>query len=215
MISGSWPGELYLFRRKPNGIFTAAEKLKDARGKLINAGKASAVAVADWDNDADLDLIIGNIDGAVLLVRNEGTKQKPGFGDMEKLKAGPASINAEGGDAGPCVADWDADGKLDLLVGSASGEVKLYRNEGTGTPKLAAGVTLVDAAPKRSDDGRTPEYDKPTRPGLRSKVCVADWNGDGRADLLVGDFHSAGGETRQYHGWVWVYLRRAAAQASR
>ena len=24
--------------------------------------------------------------------------------------------------------------------------------------------------------------------GIRSKVCVADWNGDGRLDLLVGDF---------------------------
>ena len=23
---------------------------------------------------------------------------------------------------------------------------------------------------------------------MRAKVCVADWNGDGRLDLLVGDF---------------------------
>ena len=25
---------------------------------------------------------------------------------------------------------------------------------------------------------------------MRSKVCIADWNGDGRPDLLVGDFAS-------------------------
>jgi predicted nuclease with TOPRIM domain len=32
--------------------------------------------------------------------------------------------------------------------------------------------------------------DAPTEPhrGIRSKLCVADWNGDGRLDLLVGDF---------------------------
>jgi hypothetical protein len=152
----------------------------------------------------------------VQLVRNEGTAQKTAFGSPEKLKAGAAFINAPEGDAGPCVADWDGDGKLDLILGSGSGEVKFYRNEGTAAaPKLVSGVVLVDAAPKRGEDGRTPDYDKPTRPGLRTKVCVADWNGDGQPDLLVGDFHSAGGETRKYHGWVWAYLRRAPTQASR
>ena len=41
------------------------------------------------------------------------------------------------------------------------------------------------------------------------QVAVADWNGDGKLDLIVGDFMS--GEERKYHGWVWVYLRKNPA----
>ena len=33
-----------------------------------------------------------------------------------------------------------------------------------------------------------PGAPKEPRRGTRAKVCVADWNGDGRPDLLVGDF---------------------------
>jgi hypothetical protein len=40
---------------------------------------------------------------------------------------------------------------------------------------------------------------------VRSKVCAADWNGDGRLDLLVGDFTA---QQREYHGRVWLFLRK-------
>ncbi len=33
-----------------------------------------------------------------------------------------------------------------------------------------------------------PDAPKEARRGVRAKVCVVDWNGDGRPDLLVGDF---------------------------
>jgi len=37
-------------------------------------------AVGDWDGDGLPDLVIGTIDGSVFKVRNEGTKEKPIFG---------------------------------------------------------------------------------------------------------------------------------------
>ena len=56
------------------------------------------------------------------------------------------------------------------------------------------------------------------------KVHVTDWNGDGLADLLVGDFTyqtsvpkpSTGQKKAEkapprYHGWVWLYLRKRGA----
>ena len=211
MLSGSWPGELYLFKRKPNGTFAAPEKLKSGLMSTLNVGRASAVAAADWDGDGDADLIVGNIDGQVWLLTNEGTKQKPSFSRKEQLKAKGQAIKDDGGDAGPCVADWDGDGKLDLLLGSGSGSVVWYRNVGTATkPELAAPVNLIEKA-------TSPWEGKAdlTRSCVRAKPAVADWNGDGRPDLLVGDFVSVGKdrENREQHGWVWVYLQKGTVTA--
>jgi hypothetical protein len=77
---------------------------------------------------------------------------------------------------------------LDLIVGWGDGSVVWYRNVGSRTePKLAKGITLVQPAPWPSyDDNAPPTEDN--NPGVRAKVCVVDWNGDGHLDLLVGDF---------------------------
>jgi hypothetical protein len=218
LLSGSWPGELYWFKRKANASFATPEKLAERFGRNLNVGKASALAIADWDSDGDLDLLVGTIEGHVFFVKNNGTAKKPSFGSGEKLRISPdaADVNAPEGDAGPCVADWDGDGKLDLLLGCGSGEVHFYRNIGTAkTPKLAEPVTLVTAAPKPDKIGKA-EFDRPSRPGKRTKPSVADWNGDDRPDLLVGDFHYVrdSGATSKYHGWVWVYLRKPDASTA-
>jgi hypothetical protein len=225
IISGSWPGELYLFRGQPNGEFAAPEMIKDKDGKLINigggikeqsdgsllihghgefkktddghvviyqgeryestaerpvylTGTASAVHAVDWNNNGTLDLLVGDIGGNVYLVPNEGTPTEYVFGKERQLEADGKPIRVGGGDAGPFAADWDGDGKIDLLVGAGDGSVLFFRNVGTAEePKLAAAVTLV---PAEGHDGATG--------GMRSKIAVADWNGDGLLDLLVGDF---------------------------
>jgi hypothetical protein len=211
MLSGSWPGELFVFKRKPNGAFAAPEKLKSGLLSALNVGKASAVAAADWDGDGDIDLIVGNIDGQVWLIENEGTKQKPALVRKAPLEVKHVAITVDGGDAGPCVADWDGDGKLDLILGSGSGSVAWYRNVGTATkPELAAAETLVEKAPSPWE-GKADL----TRSCVRTKPAVADWNGDGQPDLLVGDFVSVGKtpENRELHGWVWVYLQKGTVTA--
>ena len=112
--------------------------------------------------------------------------------------------------AGLDVADWDDDGDLDLLVSVADGSVSLYRNTGSAQkPKLALRTQLVPPGEE------TYGSDAPTeaRRGGRAKICVADWNGDGRLDLLVGDYRLKQlnkSRPRQYerHGWVWLFLRK-------
>jgi hypothetical protein len=74
-------------------------------------------------------------------------------------------------------------------VGAGDGSVWVYRNIGTRKEaKYAAGVALLPAC-KRSWNP-VPADQEPDCPGLRCKICVTDWNGDGRLDLLVGDYWS-------------------------
>jgi hypothetical protein len=230
LLSGSWPGELFLFRGTPDHSFVAPEIIKDKTGEIINigggiteesdgrmlirgnaefertskgtfvtyrgkrlestaekpistTGTASVVNAADWDGDGDLDIVVGNIDGSVYLVPNEGTPKAHAFGKEEHLLADGQPIDV-GSRAGPCVADWDGDGDLDLLVGDDTGCVSLFRNVRSGkSPKLATPVQLV--GPGKTTYGSAAPREP--RRGVRSKICVADWNGDGRPDLLVGD----------------------------
>jgi len=207
LISGSYDGEIYLYHRKPNGTYGAPEILKDAGGAPIKVGQATAVAVADWDGDGDFDLVSGTIKGEVFLVLNEGTRQKPAFSRPQPLKANGKVINVEN-TSGPCLADWDGDGKLDLLLGDSSGKVAWYQKVGTKTkPQLGPAQILVEAPPKSLQE--PPAQDNPKRSDWRVKVAVTDWNGDGRPDLLVGDCHSGG--DKKLHGFVWVYLRNPTA----
>ena len=234
LLSGSWWGEIYLFRGTADHSFAARVMLRDKKGEIINKspenasqgtkqsiGQASVVSVADWDGDGVLDLIVGNVSGDVYWLRNEGTARACAFGEPRALtttdgkaihvssRLGPASR------AGPCVADWDADGDLDLLVGAEDGSVSLYRNIGTKTaPRLALPVQLVGPGVFQANE---------VHRGGRSKICVVDWNGDGKPDLLVGDLSiqkvdpsrlTAEEKAKQPprddepHGWVWLFLRK-------
>jgi hypothetical protein len=242
IISGSWPGEIFLFRGTENRSFAAPEMIKDKDGKFINigggireeknmfvgikgqgqpgtmtliagsakferteegtfvnyhgqrlestkerpiaiTGTASAAHAADWDGDGDYDLIIGTIRGKVYLVPNEGTPESYIFGKEQQLQADGNPINVKRS-AGPFTADWDGDGDLDLLVGADDGSVSLYRNTGSAkSPELASAIQLVP--PVEETSSRKPH--KEVRRGMRSKICVTDWNGDGLLDLLIGD----------------------------
>jgi hypothetical protein len=184
ILSGSWPGELYFFRRQPDGKFAAGVVLKGRDGKPLNVGSAAAAFATDWDGDGVIDLVVGTLLGEVWLIPGEGKGKPLVFGKPRRLEAAGKPIKVSG-DAAPAVADWDGDGKLDLIVGAEDGSVVWYRNVGTArAPRLEAARPLVGKSPVGwgGDDRRGPRDW-----GLRVKPCVFDWDGDGRPDLLLGD----------------------------
>jgi hypothetical protein len=184
VLSGSWPGDIYFFRRRADGTFAASELLKDKDGKPLKVGHASAAFAVDRDGNGTLDLIVGNVLGEVYFIPNGGTGQALAFGTPRRLEAAGQPIKVNG-DAAPVVADWDGDGQLDLLLGTEEGSVFWHRNVGSfQEPRLAPAQQLVGKSPLGwgGDDRR-----QPSDWGLRVKPCVVDWDGDGRLDLLLGD----------------------------
>ena len=186
MLSGSYnPGSLYLFRRNEDGTFAAGQELAGEDGKPLNVGAAAHVSAADWTGDGKLDLVVGNITGEVFLIAHTGSGEALSFAAPQRLKDAIGEITVAA-DAGPHVVDWDGDGKLDLLVGDGAGEVRFYRNVGEkGSPELDAHRVLLPAA----GHGMAEPGQEPKVPwGTRLKLHAADYNDDGKLDLLVGDF---------------------------
>ena len=139
----------------------------------IDVGSESTPTLADIDGDGDLDLLVGNkIDPATLdrgrlyLFRNTGTPTTPEFRLADTLDVASTYHVA------PLFADLDADGDLDLLLGSWNDGVMILWNEGTRTEP-----TFV------RDDSLTVRITR----GSQTTPAVGDLDGDGDLDLLVGE----------------------------
>ena len=131
----------------------AAPKYFEQIDPFVKSGVLSRPDAVDWNGDGKLDILAGNSAGFVQYFENVGTVQVPAFADRGYLKAGGETIHIVAGPnlsiQGPAeekwgytnisVADWDVDGKLDVLLNSIVGEILWYRNVGSRTnPKLAA-----------------------------------------------------------------------------
>jgi hypothetical protein len=199
MISGSYdPGECYLFRGLGQGKYAEREAIVDKSGKPVLhhpdqkqtfESFGSWPVLVDWNNDGKPDLLVGTFDGTMFVRLNEGTREKPEFATKNlAVEADGRELKVPGGHAAPAVVDWDGDGRWDILSGSDNGAVYLYRNIGEpGRPRFAAAETLV---PEHKGNGYDEFLDVGAEPvpGIRTQIAAVDYNGDGKMDLLVGDF---------------------------
>lgn len=156
-------------------------------------GQCSSVAAVDWDDDGDMDLLLGDYwKGGLFLRLNEGNATETKFATTNQpVKVGDESIAFEGGIGAPRVVDWDGDGLFDIVVGTIHGEVALFRNAGTkGAPEFPEMTTLVELLPGPAGSKqikRVPAKDGlPVGPGSSFHIELVDYDGDGDLDLLVG-----------------------------
>ena len=161
----------------------AAESSKEIMDQIASFG--SWVTPMDWDDDGDLDMLIGTFNGELYLRKNVGSREQPEYdGSSEKVLADGKPLR-EDSHTSPVAADWDGDGLTDLVVGSGNGSVSWYKN--LGSSKFGPRNVLVSAP---ADSIHLTQYlypDEQAAPGPRAQICVHDFNHDGRLDLLVGD----------------------------
>jgi len=175
------------------------------QAQYVKFGALVTPVSVDWDADGDEDLVCGNTAGYIGFIENLDGGDPPRWAAPVRLQADGKTIRIQAGPngsiQGPCeakwgyttlsAADWDADGRIDLVVNSIWGRVVWYRNIGTRTaPRLAAAqpikIQWPAAPPKPAWNWWNPA------PGelvtqWRTTPAVVDWNRDGFQDLVMLD----------------------------
>lgn len=162
---GAWLGEHgqepNSLLRNDSGVFTDVT-FDVGLGEISVPCKSAAWA--DYDNDGDLDLFVGNesnesFTAATQLFRNDGAD---GFSDVSK----EAGLSAEIFVMGAVWGDYDSDRYPDLFA-SVAGENRLYHNNRDGTFTNVAKEAGV------------------LRPGASFATWFWDYDNDGILDLFV------------------------------
>lgn len=169
----------------------------------LKSGALSRPVAVDWNDDGKLDIIAGNSAGYLQFFENAGSPDRPAFVDHGYLRAGGKTIRHLAGPNGsvqgpaeikwgytnPSVADWDLDGKLDILVNDIWGAPVWYQNIGTAAqPELAPARPIEvewQGSPPKPDWVWWEPKGKQLVTQWRTTPEVVDWDADGLPDLVM------------------------------
>jgi hypothetical protein len=161
---------LYLLEQAAPGAY-AVRSTRVLDG--LDLGSESVPALADLDGDGDLDLLVGNKieaaggqTGGLYFLENTGSAKSPAFRERGRIEVAAAYHYA------PALGDLDGDGDLDLVLGTWRNQLLFYRNAGS---RHSPRFVLADSALVTL-----------TR-GSHASPALADLDGDGDLDLLVGE----------------------------
>ncbi|MBI3876211.1 MAG: VCBS repeat-containing protein [Verrucomicrobia bacterium] len=190
----------------------AAPKFLEADGKVIRfmagtngsiQGPAEAkwgyttLSVADWDGDGLPDLIVNSIWGKVVWFKNVGTRKSPKLAAAQPIEVewndeqphlAWGWLRPQGKElltqwrTTPVAVDWNKDGLTDLVMLDHEGYLAFFE-------RAKRDGKLVLLPPKRAfcDEKGNPLRLNAGSAGKsgRRKLCVVDWDGDGKLDLLL------------------------------
>ena len=165
----STPSQSRLWLNNGSGVFAAG-------GNFPNDATAYAYDAGDIDGDGDLDLIGTNAgtSNTELLAKNAN-----GLGTSWTNVSTSISPNPSVDDNDSKFFDIDNDGDLDLVIAVLGATKRIYRNDGTGA--FTQVTNIITASTDASLD-----------------VKVADFDGDGRYDIVTGQGESGAFQNRIY-----------------
>lgn len=171
----------------------------------------TTLSVADWDHDGLADIVYNSIWGQVAWLKNVGTRKQPRLAGPKfvevEWRSDPPKPEwtwwtptekqlATQWRTTPLVMDWTGDGLNDLIMLDHEGYLALFereRNENQLWLKAPKRIFQTDGPsvfasrhqPKNKAPGTLRMNDGFAGQSGRRKMCLADWDGDGRIDLLV------------------------------
>jgi hypothetical protein len=134
-------------------------------------------AAGDLDGDGDVDLLLGNVDGAIFYFNNTAGAGNPANFVLQTANFSNIDV---GFNSAPQLIDLDADNDLDLLVGNHQGYLHYFNNAGTvANPNF---VLVSDTFGHVKIDNFSGQS---TSNGY-AQPWVVDYDNDNDLDLLVG-----------------------------
>ena len=159
-----------LFRNNGNGTFT---DISAAAGIAELKGSGMGVIAADYDNDGDTDLVVGNDLRPNFILQNDGTGRFKEVGAL--LGMAYDFFGNVMGSMGVECADWNHDGWLDVYITTYQRQLStLYQN--------GKGLSFTDVT--RSTGAGTGTY-----PHVAWGVGFVDFDSDGYRDLFIACGH--------------------------
>ena len=181
MILGNSEGYLHLFDNTAGAGNTAnftiaSYRLQDNNGDTIDVGQFSAPQLFDYDNDGDLDLVIGKVNGSIRYYKNIGTTSAYSFQKITD-SMGKVEIHEPwdlyGAATGYCTPKFVRDGStVTLYSGSQQGGVYSYSGINTANPFQTYIIDTV--MPKEQN-------------GFRTVPVLYDFKNDGNMDMILGN----------------------------
>lgn len=167
LVVGNQNGQLLVYH---NSGTSSQPQFVYSQTLTLALGEYAAPHLVDWDSDGVLDLIVGVANGDIYLLPGSQVAQGTMFGQAELLLDTNLQWPA------PCAGDWDADGQLDLLVGSYDGQVALYQEAG--------GIWSQQGL--LQGESRNFFGNNNLNLGHNSVPALVDWEQNGQIGLLLG-----------------------------
>ncbi|KAH8048336.1 hypothetical protein JL722_12569 [Aureococcus anophagefferens] len=183
LVVGVMYGALLYYENVGNATSPSYEAAIENPFDGIDVGLHSAPALGDLDADGDLDLVVGEEDGALYYYENAGSGASPSY--MAVTGTRNPFDGIDGGDySRPAIGDLDGDGDLVLVVGVRNGDLYYYEIEG---PAVLPSYAAVAGSASPFDGIDVSFVDEYGYVQGASAPAVGDLDGDLDLDLAVGE----------------------------